>query len=97
MPELQPQVKKELTPQQLADYKRGIKLGITVRTCTFTCNNCGNTWKESFGPIAWLKFKLFGTTCPNCHKKNYNYKTAITVISVAVAIALASLGAYLFM
>ena len=83
-----------LSPEERVKTTSGIR--ITIRVCTFTCNNCGETWKEKFGPLAWLKFKIFGTTCPNCGKKNYNYKTAIDFISVALAIILASVASCWF-
>ena len=90
------ELRKELTPEQIKTVESGKPIGLTVRVCTFTCNNCGETWEKRFGPIAWAAFQLFGTRCPNCGKKNYNYHTAIEIISVAIAVSLASIASYWF-
>lgn len=67
------------------------------RTCFFTCRNCGHQWSETFSPTEWIKFKLFGTECPNCGEKNYSYRDVTTILSIALAISFASVSIALFL
>ena len=59
---------------------------------SFTCNNCGNIWKERFGIITIFKFLVSGTKCPNCHQSDYEYEYLGAFLSIALALSLASIG-----
>lgn len=84
---MEPQLQKRLEPGE----KINASLYRTV-TLTLTCNNCGTTWEETLGPLAYLKFLIFGTKCPNCHKKNYKYEAVGTLLSAIIGLSLVTLG-----
>ncbi len=73
-----------------------IESGVKTFTISFTCNNCNHTWREDYGILSISKFFLFGTKCPNCNKKDYNYEYVSTLLCIAIGVMAASLGLGLY-